>query len=107
MARRLVGGVLAVFVIEVDELVSMHAVEGEHDHDHEVGDEQRGIEPVPAVEMLEGVVAVVVTKIVAEIVLRLEERERSGVKTKRAFESNRFQQGRASREWRDKSLYCS
>ena len=70
---RLFGGVLAVFVVEVDELITMHAVKGQDDHHDEIRDEQRGVEPVPAVEVLEGVVAVVVAKIVAEIVLRLEE----------------------------------
>ncbi len=67
---RFLGGVLAVLVVEIDELVAMQAVEGQDDHHDEVRDEQRGVEPVPAVEMLEGMVAVVVTKVVAEVILR-------------------------------------
>jgi hypothetical protein len=47
--------------------------------------------------MFEGVVSVVIAEIVAKIVLRLKKRRGGQVKTERAFESKRFQQGRASR----------
>jgi hypothetical protein len=50
----------------------MQAIEGQNDHHDEVRDEQRGVEPVPAVKVLEGVISVVVAEIVAEIVLLLE-----------------------------------
>jgi len=46
--------------------------------------------------MLEGVIAVMVAKVVAEIVLGLKKREGNGVKAERAFESERFQQSRVS-----------
>ena len=98
MAGRFLGGVLPVFVIEINELVAMQAVEGQNDHHDEIRDEQRGVEPVPAVEMLEGVVSIVVAEIVAKIMFRLENRKGSDVKAKRAFEKKRFQQSRASRD---------
>jgi hypothetical protein len=55
--------------------------------------------------MLEGVIAVMVAEIVTEIVLRLKEREGGCMKAERAFESKRFQQGRASR--RGFKKYCT
>jgi hypothetical protein len=36
--------------------VAMDAVDGQHDHDGEVGDEQRRVKRVPVVEALEGLV---------------------------------------------------
>jgi hypothetical protein len=74
----------------------MQAVKRQNDHHDEVRDEQRGIEPVPAIEVLEGVISVVRTEIVAKIVSLLEEKEGDGVNAERAFESERFQQSRAS-----------
>ncbi len=44
----------------------MDAVEGEHDHDDEVGDEQRRVEGVPVVEAFEGLVDVMGLEIVTE-----------------------------------------
>jgi hypothetical protein len=47
----------------------MQAVEGQDDHDDEVGDEEADVEAVPAVLAAEGVVGVVGLPIVAQPVL--------------------------------------
>jgi hypothetical protein len=39
--------ILAVLVVEVDERIAMDAVDGEDDHDGEIGDQERGVEGVP------------------------------------------------------------
>ena len=96
MAWRLFGGVLAVLVVEIHELVAMHAVERQDDHHDEVRDEQRGVEPVPAVEVLEGVVAVVRSGDSGEDRASAGRKRGRRVKAERAFENKRFQQGRAS-----------
>ena len=79
-AGGLVGGVLAVVVVLPDQLVAVQSVDGEHDHDQEIGGEEEGIEgeELPVVEVLEGVVAVVCAEVVAEVVLHKEEAEGLG-----------------------------
>src|ERR1700728_2737582 len=76
----------------------MQAIEGQDDHHDEVRDEQRGVEPVPAIEMLEGVVAVVVAEVVAEVMFRLKECDslRDGDEACHEWGYERFEQGRAS-----------
>jgi hypothetical protein len=69
----------AIAIVEPYQLVAVHAVEGEHDHDQKVGNQQRGVEPVPGVEVLEGAVTVVRAEIVPES-LRLKERQRGSRK---------------------------
>ena len=49
MRRRLPHSILPVLVIAVNQLIAMDAVEGEDDHHHEVGNQQRGIKRIPAV----------------------------------------------------------
>ncbi len=56
MAGRIGVVVFAVFEVEVAERVAMDAVDGEQDHDGEVGDEQRRVKRVPVIEALEGLV---------------------------------------------------
>jgi hypothetical protein len=55
----------------------MHAVERQDEHDDEVGDEERGVEGVPSVKVLEGLVGVVGLPVVAETLGCEEERELS------------------------------
>ncbi|WP_082661707.1 hypothetical protein [Terracidiphilus gabretensis] len=53
----------------------MQAVDGEQDHDGEVGDEERGVKGVPAIEVVEGGVGPLVAPMVEglrEAVLRRE-----------------------------------
>jgi hypothetical protein len=45
----------------------MHAVEGEQDHDHEVGDEQGGIEGIPLIEIAERIVDRIVAVMRAQV----------------------------------------
>jgi hypothetical protein len=54
----------------------MDAVEGEDNHNDEVGDEEGGVEGVPAVEMLEGVVGVVGLEVMAEALRGQQEGQR-------------------------------
>jgi len=51
-------GVLAVFEIEVAERVAMDAINGQQDHDGEVGKQDGGVKGVPVVKVLEGSVGV-------------------------------------------------
>ena len=79
-AGGLVGGVLPVMVILPDQLVAVQSIDGEHDHDGEVGSEEEGIEgeELPVVEVLEGVIAVMGAEVVAEVVFDKEESEGLG-----------------------------
>jgi hypothetical protein len=56
----------------------VHAVERQDDHDDKVGDQERGVEEVPAVEVFEGGVGVVGVEVVLEAALD-EEAERRWV----------------------------
>jgi hypothetical protein len=69
------GGVLAVAVLEPDQLIAVHAVEGEDQHDDEVGNKQADIEGVPAIEVLEGAVGVVGAPVVTEALGDEEQRK--------------------------------
>ncbi len=57
---------LLVVVVEPHQLVAMDAVKRQDHHDDEVGNQDRQIEGVPAVEPMEGAVAVVRVQIVAK-----------------------------------------
>src|ERR1700756_5102230 len=76
MARRVSDRTITMLVIEIDKLVAMHAIKGKNDHDHEIGDEQRRVEGIPLVQVAEWivdrVVAVVGTQVVAEAVLGIK-----------------------------------
>jgi hypothetical protein len=54
----------------------VHAVKGEHDHHHEIWNQERGVEGVPLIEIperiVEGIIAVVRTQVMADAVLRIE-----------------------------------
>jgi hypothetical protein len=58
----------------------VQSIDGEHDHDGEVGSEEEGIEgeELPVVEVLEGVIAVMGAEVVAEVVFDKEESEGLG-----------------------------
>ena len=49
---RLSGGIAAIFEVGIDELVAMHAEEGKRQHHQEVGNEQREVEGIPAIQVL-------------------------------------------------------
>jgi len=66
--RRFLRGILLMLVVEIDKLITVDAVEGEHDHYGEIGNQQEGIEAVPAIEMLEGLVAIMGAEVVLEAV---------------------------------------
>ena len=68
--QRLFGCVLLMLVVQIDQLVTVHAIEGEDHHYDEVGDQQRGIKRVPFVQMFEGAIAVVGAEVVADTMLR-------------------------------------
>ena len=68
MRRRLFGRVLLMLEVEVNQLIAMNAVERQYDHHREIGDEQQGVEGVPAVEVFEGLVAVVGAEVVLQAV---------------------------------------
>ena len=74
------GGVFPVVVVLPDQLVAVQAVDGENDHDEEVGGEQQGVkgEELPVVEVLEGMVAVMGAEVMAEVVFNKEEGEGLG-----------------------------
>ncbi len=69
------GGFLLIPHVEPDELVAMDSVEGEDDHDDEVGNQHRRVEGVPVVEALEGLVEVVRLEVVTEALGREEQTE--------------------------------
>ena len=69
------GGFLLVPHVEPDELVAMDSVEGEDDHDDEVGNQHRRVEGVPMVEAFEGLVEVVGAEVVTEALGSEEEAE--------------------------------
>jgi hypothetical protein len=50
----------------------MDAVDGEDNHDGEVGDEQRGVEGIPGIEAFKGLIGVLGFEEVAEAVGRVE-----------------------------------
>lgn len=52
------GGILAVLEVEVAECVAMDAIDGEQDHYGEIGQEDGGVEGVPVIEVLEGLVGI-------------------------------------------------
>jgi len=73
VASRLRIVVLLVLEIEVDQCIAVNAVDRKEDHDRKVGEQQRCIETVPAVEALEGLVGVLRLEEVAPAGLRGEE----------------------------------
>jgi hypothetical protein len=76
----------AVPVVKPDELIAMDAVERQHQHHQEVRDQQRDVEGVPAIRVLERVVGVMRLPVVAESVRRgEEERERIESSQQRAL----------------------
>jgi hypothetical protein len=67
---RLPHGVFPLPVIPVNQLIAMNPVKGEDDHHDEIRNQERGVEGVPAIQMLEGLVCVMGPEIVLETVLR-------------------------------------
>ena len=51
--------VTLVAVVQPHQLVSVQPVEGQDEHDQEVGNEQANVETVPAIRMAKGVIGVV------------------------------------------------
>jgi hypothetical protein len=76
----------------------VQAVDGQHNHDGEVGNEQHRIEAVPAIEALEGLVSVLLLEEVAEAILRRQEPERQRVV---GAEDESESEGAGSSECRD------
>ena len=72
MLRRLEGAVLLVPVVSPYELVAMHAVERQDDHDGEVRHQEQRIEGVPSVEAFERLIGIVRPEIVVQTPLRGE-----------------------------------
>ena len=54
MRFRIGDSILAMLVIEIDELIAVHSVRGQEDQDNEVRNEQRRIEGVGLIQPLEG-----------------------------------------------------
>ena len=79
MARRIGVVVLAVLEVEIAHRVAVDAVDRQHNHDREVGQQQSQVEPVPVVKSLEGLVGVLHLQVVAQPVLRGEGEERRGM----------------------------
>jgi len=70
------GGGIVVFPvleIDIDELVTVHTVNGQNEHHSEIWKEQRQIKGVPAIEALECLVGVLHFEKVAQAVLGCEE----------------------------------
>jgi hypothetical protein len=57
-AGRCAGCILAVLEVEVAEGVAVDTVDGEQNHDGEVGQQDSGVEGVPVIEVLEGGIGV-------------------------------------------------
>ena len=95
MHRRFFGGVLAVLVVEIYELVTVQSVERQDDHYQEIGNQQRRIEGIPSVEVLKSTVAVMRAEIMRKAVLiRLRQKCRRGGEDE--FQREDRQQGLAS-----------
>ena len=67
--------VLPVLEVLVAHRVAVDAVEGEENHHREVGQQHAGVEEVPVVEALEGLVGVLHFEVMAEAALRREGKE--------------------------------
>ena len=66
--------VLFVFEVLVAHRIAVNAIDGQDDHDEEVGDEQREVKPVPLVKAVEGLVRVLLgADEMAEAVVRSEQ----------------------------------
>jgi len=70
MGLRLAHGVFAIPVIPINQLITMNPVKGENDHHDEIGNQERGVEGVPAIQMFERFIGVMRPEIVLETVLR-------------------------------------
>ncbi len=73
--RRLGIVVLSIFEVGPGELVAVHTINGEQNHDRKVWDQQRGVEGVERVEAAKGYVGILRVEEVHEPVLG---REKSG-----------------------------
>ncbi len=72
--------VLAVFEIEIAERVAVHAVDRQHDHHEEVGNQQRRVKPIPVVAHRGERVAEQHLHLVAEAVLLAAGEEKGGLR---------------------------
>ena len=53
------GFPFAIAIVEPDELIAVDSVERQDDHDDEIRNQQRNVKGVPAIDVVEGAVAVV------------------------------------------------
>ena len=75
MRRGLFRSILAVFVIAVDKLVAVQAVTGKNHHHSEIRHQQKDVEGIPAIEVLESMVGVMCLEVVREAIARSKEAE--------------------------------
>ena len=64
-----VNGILAVFVVAVNQLIAMNSIERKHYHHEEVGNQECSVKGIPVIQVLESAIRIMRPEIVGETVL--------------------------------------